>query len=319
MSLLEEGEINVEEDETGVPVDSAALLREALRGSPRQAVTLSAQETGSEAPETTAAPAPAAAPAAVPTADEPVAAAAAPSPESPARARPPSPEMPASPELHAEDEQDVEGTTEDTAAASKKEHRHRWVLKHGPGPKLGLTLSTHPALPDVYVVSDLKVDGACALNGVRVGDLINKVNGETMPTVQAAIQRIDEIWSHEAEDPAKDRLKLSLADRTRDVHIVARPPEPLGMTLTSSDAQYGVAVVSVDAGSPAAAAGLEKGHVIFAVNGKLAQSHAQALKEMNHQRAAAGVASMLVSGHKLTEGNLEYVQLAARLSQIEHA
>jgi len=91
------------------------------------------------------------------------------------------------------------------------------------------------------------------------------------------------------------------------------------MTLTSSDAQYGVAVVSVDAGSPAAAAGLEKGHVIFAVNGKLAQSHAQALKEMNHQRAAAGVASMLVSGHKLTEGNLEYVQLAARLSQIEHA
>lgn len=108
-----------------------------------------------------------------------------------------------------------------------------------------------------------------------------------------------------------------LTHHAGDVHIVARPPELLGITLTSTDAQYGVTIVSVDPGSPAAAAGLEKGHVIFAVNGMLAKTHAQTLHEMDHQRAATGVASVLISGHKLTEGNLEYVQLAARLSHME--
>ena len=221
-SLFGEDEIVVEEEEDGVPADSAALLREALRGTPAD------QETGSpSAPQfppqpavaapsaaaSAAAPpaAPPAALAAVPAADERITVAVTPSTEHVVRARAPSPERAASPEPHL-----VEGTTEDTAAASKKEHRHRWVLKHGPGQKLGLTLSTHPTLPEVYVVSHLNVDGACANNGVRVGDLINKVNGEVMPTVQAAIERIDDIWSHEADDPAKDRLKLSLADRTSE-------------------------------------------------------------------------------------------------------
>lgn len=90
-----------------------------------------------------------------------------------------------------------------------------------------------------------------------------------------------------------------------DVHIISRHPEALGLKLTSSTAaKYGVAVISVEPDSPAAAAGLEPGHVLFAVNGKLAQSETQVLKEMEHQRAAAGVASVLISGRKLTEANL---------------
>jgi len=221
-----------------------------------------------------------------------------------ARAHSPSPGRPRSPEPFDDDHTHEEGTVEDTAA-STKDHRHRRVLKHGPGQKLGVTLSTHPTLAGVYIVSDLVLDDACARNGVRVGDLISKVNGERMANVNQAVKRIDDIWSHEAADPTKDRLKLSLADRTRDVHIISRHPEALGLKLTSSTAaKYGVAVISVEPDSPAAAAGLEPGHVLFAVNGKLAQSETQVLKEMEHQRAAAGVASVLISGRKLTEANL---------------
>ena len=229
--LLGEDEAIIEEDEEDVPTDAAALLREALSGTPRMAADISDRETGSPAskPGALSAAATSVAPTAVVQLgrETPVVLAASPAADPPtiARAHSPSPGRPRSPEPFDDDHTHEEGTVEDTAA-STKDHRHRRVLKHGPGQKLGVTLSTHPTLAGVYIVSDLVLDDACARNGVRVGDLISKVNGERMANVNQAVKRIDDIWSHEAADPTKDRLKLSLADRTsaRTPQASASPP-----------------------------------------------------------------------------------------------
>lgn len=194
-----------------------------------------------------------------------------------------------------------EGVIEDESAP-KRDTRHRRVQKHWPGQKLGLALMDHPTREGVVVVSQLTAEGACAQNGVRVGDLIYKVNGKKLANHTQAIKMIESHWAHEA---LTDRLKLSLHDRTRDVHMIARQPQPLGLKLVDAHtSRFGVVVLAVMPDSPAAAAGLQVGHIIYSANGKLAQHPQQVSKELEMQRAMTGVASVLVSEHKLTETSL---------------
>lgn len=164
--------------------------------------------------------------------------------------------------------------------------RHRRVHKEA-GAMLGLTLTDHPTVKGVAVVKSLAADGACAKQGVRVGDMIIKINGTKVENHKQAIKMAEKAWVAPADgvDHNKDRLKFSLADRTLDFTITAstaaRVTDERGVQLTGDEvdvgmtlidnatAGLGVVVLHVIEGGLAHTAGIEVGHVIVSVDGQL--------------------------------------------------
>lgn len=232
--------------------------------------------------------------------------------------------------LRALDEEDGDGATAN--GEKKKKHevpRHRRVYKEV-GATLGLKLMDHPVHPGV-VVKELAATGSCLKHGVRVGDHIVKVNGAKPADHKDAMRMIDQAWAIEAEDPSKDRLKFSLADRTEDIVLrrevppaaaaggggsghggragggsgASSPPPDVGLTLIdNTSAGVGVVVLHVAEASPAQLAGLEIGHVLTSCEGKLSLDHKQTLRQIDAEWAAKGEVNLVVQLRKLTEGNV---------------
>ena len=205
----------------------------------------------------------------------------------------------------------------------------------------------HPVDESVVVVGALDRKGACAQHGLRVGDTICAINGSPPVGPKHALNLLDRLWEEsEAEsEPSLVRpveeaeavdgpggvhgraavaggvipastaasgaaLCITLADHTRDLVVISRPPEEVGLHLAAIQhtkivgenewlmPRFGVLVKRVAEGSPAEAAGFEPGHVICSVNGKLATCAKQVSGEMFEQRGESGVASAVVSQFK---------------------
>ena len=74
--------------------------------------------------------------------------------------------------------------------------------------------------------------------------------------------------------------------------------------IDNTTAGIGVVVLHVVGGLPAAAAGLQVGHVIQSVDGELAWDHKSALQRISAQYAANDAVTLVVQMRKLTEGNV---------------
>jgi membrane-associated protease RseP (regulator of RpoE activity) len=146
-----------------------------------------------------------------------------------------------------------------------------------------------------------------------VGDAISHVNGCNLSSLNGsrdASMLLQDLWSElDPADPDHAEISLSLVEATRDAILVSRPPVELGLSLAPIHhtktvgefeyalAKFGVLVTSVARGSPAAAAGLEAGDVVYSANGRIATDPTLLLRELNERRAESGVASVVVSQH----------------------
>jgi hypothetical protein len=204
-----------------------------------------------------------------------------------------------------------------SALQPSAESRERVVHRTSGMPSLGMQVVDHPEREGVVIVSALVAELSAAQHGVRVGDLIEAINGTTITSLRHAQSLLSSEWG------GSKPLTLSLADATRDVCIVSRPPAGVGVSLTSfhahspqspadpSEPRFGVVVTAVEPGSLAAAAGLERLQVIYSVNGKLATAASVVVAEMNAQRGLSGVATLVVSEHKVADS----IKLVAHAQQ----
>lgn len=149
-------------------------------------------------------------------------------------------------------------------------------------------------MPNVYrlvtVVSELGPNGACAKHGLKVGDVITKVNGIPTTDHRTAIWLIDE---------AVGTVRFSVADTTRTLLIDRKYGGDVGITCVSNtQTGYGAVVAGLNKGLAGWAAGLRVGSVILAVNGILAFEHKQAVRQIDH---AKGVARIVVASTILTD------------------
>ena len=189
---------------------------------------------------------------------------------------------------------------------------------------LGLKLIAHPEKPGTFIVSELAAEQSAAQHGVRVGDHIRAINGTEPTSLRHAQSLLSAEWS------GSKALKLSLADATRDIFIIGRPPTGIGVELISfkgsqsppnpSQPRFGVVVKAVKPGSLAAAAGLERLQVIYSVNGKLATAAGALTAEMISQRGLSGVATLVISEHKVPDSvELAQVQTGEVAVSVVHS
>ena len=143
------------------------------------------------------------------------------------------------------------------------------------------------------MVSDLGEQGACRLNGLKVGDHILKINN---------IRCRDHRTSRWLADAAETKVCFSLADRTDSFVIDRTNGGGVGLTLVNNTtAKLGVVVVHAIQGSAADRAGLTIGHVIQSVDGELAWHHQDVIRKID---AATSAVELVVQKRKLTEANV---------------
>ncbi len=148
------------------------------------------------------------------------------------------------------------------------------------------------------IVSSIDPDGGAA-GRVEIGDTIEAVDGAAMPAVEDWTARAARLSSGESIT-----LRLRRHGDVLTVHLTARPEasarsnRPLGLTLRTVPAT-GAAIVRVDRGSAADAAGLQAGDVLTLVGEVAAPTAAQALRAL----AAMSRERPIVVGFTRREGH----------------
>jgi M6 family metalloprotease-like protein len=138
------------------------------------------------------------------------------------------------------------------------------------------------------VIAEIESDSAADRAGLQVGDVVNKIDGQSLKTVEELRQRLQSRW-------AGDRVKLSVSRgrKSQDVAValaaLSRPMKvgaqrvTLGVFVGEGDDNEGATVQRVLPGSPADRAGLKTGDVLLKVD-NAAVSNATRLTDVLAER-----------------------------------
>jgi len=145
-------------------------------------------------------------------------------------------------------------------------------------------VSTLLGAPGGLLVDDVVAGGPAARGGLRVGDLVTALDGQGIDDPQrvrwviatAGVGREVALDIERCGHPVKLRVRLA---QMPDPPPLRRPPSIPGLGIAVEPALApgpfqdafggeGARVERIDAGSPAAEAGLQKGDVVFRVNGR---------------------------------------------------
>jgi len=158
--------------------------------------------------------------------------------------------------------------------------------------KLEISFVNHPRTDGVVLVSSLGPEGACAANGILVGHHISKINDIRFKDHQTAV------W---LADNADSKVVFTLASEMRQITL-DHTRKNLGISIVDNvTAGVGVIVTCVQPSLAGALAGLEVGHAILAVNGKLAWRHEEVMSQMDGH---IGLVELTIAAQKLSKSEL---------------
>jgi S1-C subfamily serine protease len=132
--------------------------------------------------------------------------------------------------------------------------------------------------------------------GLRPGDIIIGVDGTAVPSVTRLHGLLDR--------PVGERVELTVRRGAKTISlgtVLAVPPEKpgrarLGILMSHEDEDDGVRVAEVDAGSPAARAGLREGDRVLAIDGLRVGSIDEVVSALSEKRPGETIAITLGRG-----------------------
>ncbi len=141
------------------------------------------------------------------------------------------------------------------------------------------------------LVAQVVQGGPAALAGLRAGDVIHRLDGNTVADPRALARMVADVRAGASvsldiwRDGASQRLAVTIAERApQKLAMTGGPAELLGATLASQT--EGVVVVAVAPESIAAEAGLRPGDVVKQLGNSPVASPAQAMAALASARAA---------------------------------